>query len=110
MAVWLNIAIHLFSKFLGFQIDSQDNYPLEMHSDYQLATESYVIREEKKTIRVKYVPLSRLSQTDIDQVQIHLTSFQHLYNSTVKQLQKESFQFAKNYLQMLRNRTTHYER
>lgn len=94
----------------GFKLDVADYFPEEIQSDYMLATESYSTTDGKKRVRVRYIPLTRLSQEDIQLVHDHLSSFQHLYFLTLKKQREQEQAFSFNFLQMLTNSCTLYNR
>ena len=88
-----------------------NHFPKEIHSNYLLATETYVMsRGATKSIRVRYIPEDRLSNDNIGLIREHLSSFHHLYFLTEKEHGALIKTFSQNYLQMIVNSSTQYER
>ena len=95
----------------GFRIELMNNFPREIHSDYMLATDTYVTTEANtKRVRVRYIPEDRLSKDDICLVREHFSSFPHLYYLTVKKQEAQLKTFSHNFIQMIVNSSTLYER
>ena len=89
-----------------------NHFPKEIHSDYLLATDSYVTTEgtRRKRVRVRYIPEDRLSIDDLGLIRDHLSSFHHLYSLTVMKHTAEIQTFSHNFIQMIENSSKLYER
>ena len=87
-----------------------DSFPKEIHPDYQLATESYSTTEGKKKVRVRFIPVTRLSERDCETVLQHLCSFQHLYFCTLKKQKEKSSALCNSFVNAIEDGCMLYER
>ena len=86
-------------------------FPKDMHKDYQQATESYsTTNDVRRKIRVRYIPLSRMSDDHRDVIEEYLASFQHLYSRTIQDQDQKSLDLAKMFLDALNVSSSIYDR
>ena len=88
-----------------------ETFPKELHSDFQNATESLSTTEEgRRRVRIKYIPLNRLTDEDRNRVKEYLASFKHLYFCTVKEQEKMTSDLAKSFLETINHSCRIYDR
>ena len=95
----------------GFRIELLKHFPKKIHNRYLLATDTFVVREGRgKTFRVRYIPEDRLSEDKIGLIREHLSSFHHLYFQAIEKQRALMKTSSHNFIQMIVNSTTQYER
>ena len=95
----------------GFRIELLNHFPKKIHNRYLLATDTCVFSEGRsKKFRVRYIPEDRLSENNIGLIREHLSSFHHLYFLAIEKQRALTKTSSHNFIQMIVNSTTQYER
>ena len=92
-------------------MDSLDTFPDELHANYKKATETFITTlEGRRKARIRYLPVSRISEEQLALVNEHLSSFPHLYSVTAERQRERASQVAKHYLIALELSCQKYDR
>ena len=86
---------------MGFRVEFVDAVPPQIKSDFVKATEEHETTVHGKKVRVKYIPITRLSDESKKLISEHLSSFPHLYLCTLRNQEKLYNDFAGNFRRML---------
>ena len=88
-----------------------ETFPGELHSDFQNATESLsTTGEGRKRIRIRYIPLTRLTDEHRNIVKEYLGSFKYLYSRTVKEQEEKTSELAESFVKMVKDSCRIYDR